>query len=87
MAHMATHELQHTNEFYDLMSIICLAAFENGFIALERFPNSNYTSNGQPIISKSIMKMEIFAGIDLLEDKWPQYSDFYEGLRKHVKSK
>jgi hypothetical protein len=84
MAHMATTELQHTPEFRDLLSLICLAAFENGFIQLQKMPCAMFTTNGQPIISKQLMINEIIEGIALLSPRFPELKIYFEEMVKYL---
>ena len=82
MAHMSTHELQHTDTFYMLMSIIVLAGFELGFIDLKRIPNDVYMSNNQEILDRLTIKEEIKAGTHNIET--PESKEHFEGLRNYI---
>lgn len=82
MAHMSTHELQHTDNFYMLMSIIVLAGFELGFIDLKRIPNDVYMSNNQEILDRLTIKEEIKAGTHNIET--PESKEHFEGLRNYI---
>ena len=82
MAHISTHELQHTDNFYMLMSIIVLAGFELGFIDLKRIPNDVYMSNNQEILDRLTIKEEIKAGTHNIET--PESKEHFEGLRNYI---
>lgn len=82
MAHMSTHELQHTNNFYMLMSIIVLAGFELGFIDLRRIPIDIYKSNNQEILDKQTIKEEIITGTYNIETSESKHH--FEGLRNYI---
>lgn len=86
MAHMSTNEKQHTPMFFKLMSVIILAAFENGFIRFDSLPTSEYLSDGQPIVSKSNFKTEILEGAELLSDN-EEGKKYFSLLTKHIKQK
>ena len=80
MAHMSTEELQHTEFFMKLLNIISLAAFECGFIDLQRMPSSLYTTNGAPILNRSSMKSEIQEGTKWLTEANPDSAAYYKGI-------
>jgi len=86
MAHMSTNELQHTQTFYKLMSIIVFAAFENGFINFDNIPNSDYVSDGQPILSKKDIKNEIIEGAKLLFNT-PENISYLQEIMKYLNKK
>jgi len=83
MAHMSTNELQHTKNFYKLLSILCFAAFENGFIDFSRLNNSYYKSNGQSILSKRSLQDEILEGAKLISKD----ELYIKELQKYISSK
>lgn len=87
MAHMSTTELQHTKFFFELLSIIALAALEMGLIDLSRLSSTYYRTNGQPILCKVSMKTELSNGCDLLIEANPNSKDYFNGLKKYIKSK
>ncbi len=83
MAHMSTHELQHTPKFKQLLSIISLAAFELGFIDLPRIPCAYYTTNGQPILCRGSLIEEISEGC-MLVGRYAKNKKYYDDLCVHV---
>lgn len=69
MAHMATNEIQHTDGFWNLLSIMTFAMFEMGlfdFQKLRKF-KGYYNSNGQPILSLGSIKDDIKKGISIMK--------------------
>ena len=80
MAHMSTLDLQHTEKFQQLLSIISLAGFELGFIDMSRIGRDFYNTNGQPITSRSSMKDEIISGAELLMEANPDSKEYYESI-------
>lgn len=85
MAHMSTEELQHTDFFHKLLSIISLAAYELGFIDLRRISFSYYNTNNQPILSKDSLKEEIVDGCYYVGNESGRNA-YYDKLAKHIKS-
>ena len=83
MAHMSTTELQHTETFYKLMSIIVLAAFEMGLIDIRRQTTGLFETNGQPISDKGSIKNEIINGANLLKKEIINGA-YYDSLILHV---
>lgn len=85
MAHMSTHELQHTEEFHQMLNLISLAAYELGFIDLKRIPaHIYYKTNGQPITSAESLQDEIILGCNEVIKTSMKYRKVYEELREHV---
>lgn len=70
LAHMATNDLQHTNGFWDLLSIMTFAMFEMGFFNFQKLRKFHgyYTSNGQSILSLDSIKQDIKRGAMILKD-------------------
>lgn len=87
MAHLSTHELQHTPTFHKLLNIISLAGFELGFVDLNRVQKTFYKTNGVPIICRSIFKEEIIAGCRWLMKSNPKSKEYYEDMIKLVSDK
>jgi hypothetical protein len=87
LAHMSTNEIQHTPGFFNLLNIIVLAAFENGFINFEKYPRALYTSGGKPILSKDTMKDEVINGAQLISECWPEKKDHYDKLIRYIELK
>ena len=87
MAHLSTHELQHTPKFHELLNIISLAGFELGFIDLTRVQRSFYLTNGQPILCKASLKEEIIEGCQWLIKANPGAKEYYKDLIDLIKYK
>lgn len=87
MAHLSTHELQHTPFFHQLLNIISLAGFELGFIDLTRVQRSFYLTNGQPILCKASLKEEIIEGCQWLIKANPGAKEYYNDLIDLIKHK
>lgn len=87
MAHMSTHELQHTPFFFELLSIIALAAMEMGFIDLVKLKPTYYKTNGQPILCKVSMVTELVNACDHLTKANPNSKAYFEGLKAYIKRK
>lgn len=87
MAHLSTHELQHTPKFHELLNIISLAGFELGFIDLTRIQKSFYHTNGQPILCRASLKEEIIEGCNWLIKANPKSKPYYEDVIAHVRRK
>lgn len=87
MAHMSTHELQHTKGFFELLSLICVAAMELGFIELSKINSSKFETNSQAILSKGSIKEELCNGCDLIINASPQSKPYYEELKDYIKRK
>ena len=69
MAHMATNDYQHTDEFWMLLQIMSFAMFEMGlydFHKIRKF-NGYFNSNGQPILSLESIKTDIRKGIEYMK--------------------
>ena len=86
MAHMSTHELQHTPKFKELLAILSLAGFELGFIDLNRIPVNYYLTNGQPILCRESIKDEIMDGCNHLS-KHTKNSEYYIQLCNYISGK
>ena len=88
MAHMCTHELQHTKHFQELLSLLCFAAFENGLLDFNRYEkyNTYYTSDGTPILSKDSMKTEVLDGARLLKEANSSNEKYYSAYIRYVSS-
>lgn len=87
MAHLSTHELQHTPKFHELLNIISLAGFELGFIDLSRIQRSFYLTNGQPILCRASLKEEIIEGCNWLIKANPQSEPYFRDIIQLVKNK
>lgn len=87
MAHMSTTELHHTPFFFQLLSIIALAAFEMGFIDLSRMSTSYYKTNGALILCRASMKTELNNACKLLVEANPKSKAYFEGLATYINKK
>lgn len=87
MAHMSTHLLQHPPFFFDLLSIISLAAFEMGFIDLTRLSTSYYKTNGAMILCRASLKGEIIKACKLLADANPKSKAYFNGIAAYAEKK
>lgn len=90
MLHEAAHcanfkNWGHGREFCELLSILCLASYELGYINLQHMQKEIYLTNGQPILCQSDMKSEIISGIHAIINKNPQLRNHYEELIEHIK--
>lgn len=84
-AHIANfNKWGHGKEFQCLLSLLCLASYELGFINLRRMQKSVYLSNGQPILCQRDMKNEILHGINEVVDANPELRDHYKSMIKHI---
>ena len=85
-AHCANYDKWgHGKEFCDLLSILCLASYELGFIDLRHMQKAIYLTNGQPIICQSDMKSEIIAGINLIISQNPSLRTHYQEMIEHIR--
>ena len=87
MLHEAAHcanfnNWGHGTEFQDLLSLLCLASFELGFIRISAIHNDLYTTNGQPVLCRGDIKSEILRGIELVQSK--KMNQHYENMRRYV---
>ena len=85
-AHLANFEYGHGKKFRELLALLCLAAFQLEFIRLERMPDSVYTLDGVPILSKDDMKHEILDGVRAIQSVAIMNSDYYDALATFVES-
>lgn len=79
----------HGKEFCRLLSILCLAAYELGFVDARHMQKSIYTTNGQPVLCKSDMKKEILNGIAEMVETYSKKGrtdivDHYRRLAMHI---
>ena len=84
MAHAANEKYGHGDEFCERLSILCLAAFELGFINLKNIKKEIYLTNEQPILCQADMKGEITRGIEYVIDANPELTSHYRELAKYV---
>lgn len=91
MLHEAAHcanfnSWGHGKDFQDLLSLLCLAAMELGFIRISAIHSELYTTNGQPVLCRGDIKNEILNGIELVKSKNPKminhYNQFADYIRK-----
>lgn len=89
MAHMSTHELQHTPKFHELLNLISLAGYILHQVDLDKTSSSFYTTNGQPILCKASFKEEIIDGCMhvIKRNQSNNTKKFYDGIAKHVANK
>ena len=85
MAHMSTRELQHTEKFHELMTVIMVAAYMLKYIDLEKYPFLTYTSNGQEILSKGSIKMELLEGIQHILKHAPESAEFWQRVANYIR--
>ena len=83
MLHEAAHCANYNNwghgvEFQNLLSLLCLAATELGFIRINAIGTSMYTTNGQPILSRGDIKSEVLHGVELIKNKNPRLAAHYD---------
>lgn len=88
-AHLANPIYGHGKEFCELLSLICLAAFQCGQINIEKLSKSLYMTHNQPIVCQGDMKSEIIRGIDavLKYNSDEESVDYYESLRRFIMAK
>lgn len=85
MAHMSTRELQHTEKFHELMTVIMVAAYMLKYIDLEKYPLLTYTSNGQEILSKGSIKTELLEGIQHIIKHAPESAEFWQRVANYIR--
>ena len=85
-AHLANFEYGHGKKFKELLALLCLAAFECGFIRIESIPKSVYTMTGVPILSREDIKNEILDGIAAIQSKTNLDEDYYFSLIQVIES-
>lgn len=87
-AHCANYgKWGHGKEFCSLLSLLCLAAYELGFVNLRNMQKNVYLTNGQPILCQSDMKNEILRGIELMISNQPNYADHYKQMAEHIRTR
>ena len=84
MAHLANDEFGHGAKFCMLLSIICLAGYECGYIDLKRISKTVYMTNSQPILCQADMKREISDGIGHIIKKNPNKEEHYRKFLRGV---
>lgn len=83
LAHMATDDLQHTEGFWKLLSIMTFAMFEMGFYDFQKLRKFHgyFNSNGKPILSFDSIKFDIKRGIDEMKKSGSKVNyELYERL-------
>lgn len=88
-AHLANPKYGHGKEFCELLSLICLAAFQCNQINIEKLTPNLYTTRNQPIVCRGDMKSEILSGIEhVLEHNHDESSvKYFKSLAKIIESK
>lgn len=84
MAHLANNEFGHGAKFCMLLSIICLAGYECGYIDLKRMSKTVYMTNSQPILCQADMKHEISDGIGHIIKKNPNKEEHYREFLRFI---
>lgn len=84
MAHLANDEFGHGAKFCMLLSIICLAGYECGYIDLKRMSKTVYMTNSQPILCQADMKHEISDGIGHIIKKNPNKEEHYREFLRFI---
>ena len=84
MAHAANDKFGHGREFCEKLSILCLAAYELGFINLKNIKKEIYLTNEQPILCQSDMKGEIRRGIELVIEANPGLTSHYTEFARYI---
>lgn len=90
MLHEAAHcanfnSWGHGKDFQDLLSLLCLAAMELGFIRISAIHPGLYTTNGQPVLCRNDIKDEILNGIELVKSKNPKMIDHYNQFADYIR--
>ena len=87
MAHMSTHELQHTPKFHQLLNLLSLAAYELGLIDLRRISKRGFYTNDQAILTAESLQDEIIMGCNWMINEHKNNKGlvhYYTELREHV---
>jgi hypothetical protein len=84
MAHMANPEIGHGQKFRELLSLICVAAFEMGFLQFEKI-RDDYKMQGTQLTNKRSMLEELEEGISLLRKENLNKLSFYDKLLDKVR--
>ena len=85
-AHLANFEYGHGSKFRELLSLLCLAAFECNHIRMDTIPDNMFEVDGTSVISKTDMKNEILDGIEAILNNTTADTRYYNTLREVVKS-
>lgn len=92
LLHELTHQvfpptfIGHRSPFPEMLCLLCVAGYELRLFDLKNIPIQMVKSNNQPITSRSSIAEEILYGIEMLREKNPESSSYYDQLEKCVKS-
>ena len=84
MAHMSTKLLQHPPQFWNLLSLICSAAYELKFFNLKTVDKNNTTICGMTITTYIDLYESVLEGFDQIVEKDPSFREYYETFRNVV---
>lgn len=80
MAHMSTKVLQHPPEFWDLLSIICAAAFELKFFNVNAIDTIKTNMGEVKLTTTKDIKESIEEGFMMIVNENPKYKEYYKNL-------
>lgn len=92
LLHELTHQvfpptfIGHRSPFPEMLCLLCVAGYELRLFDLKNIPKEMVKSNNQPITSRNSIAEEILYGIEMLREKNPESSSYYDQLEKCVKS-
>lgn len=92
LLHELTHQvfppsfIGHRSPFPEMLCLLCVAGYELRLFDLKNIPTEMVKSNDQPITSRHSIAEEILYGIQMLREKNPESSTYYDQLEKCVKS-
>lgn len=92
LLHELTHQvfppsfIGHRSPFPEMLCLLCVAGYELRLFDLKNIPTEMVKSNGQPITSRNSIAEEILYGIQMLREKNPESSSYYDQLEKCVRS-
>lgn len=84
MAHAANEKYGHGDEFCEKLAILCLAAYELGFINLKNIKKELYLTNEQPVLCQADMKGEITRGAILVMEANPEMTSHYKEFIEYI---
>lgn len=84
MAHAANEKYGHGDEFCEKLAILCLAAYELGFINLKNIKKELYLTNEQPVLCQADMKGEITRGASLVMEANPEMTSHYKEFIEYI---
>lgn len=92
LLHELTHQvfppsfIGHKSPFPEMLCLLCVAGYELRLFDLKNIPTEMVKSNDQPITSRNSIAEEILYGIEMLREKNPESSSYYDQLERCVKS-